>query len=445
MNVGQGDGVLIRLPRGGVALVDAGWDARRGVIPWLRAKDVERIDYVVMSHPHADHIGGIRTALELFDVGAVYDCGYPHTSSAYHGVLTTVRQKNIPYVRVKAGATYDWDPDVTVLALHPDVPEYSNINNNSVMLHLTYGGVSILLTGDAEAEAERAALKRFGKLIRADVLKVGHHGSATSTTRDFIAAVQPSFAFISCGLNNSFRHPRAECLETLAAAGARVFRTDLMGYLIASTDGKTVATRQAFLPFPALRLGSGLSVPFDDSEWGQNGRASGPPGSQRPVQADGDHLRLTALPGKNTWGAQMDGPYLLRPSPASDTWIVTVEMSCEPEGRETAGLMLFADTENYLTAGVDSKGELAVDLFHRGQLTPLSMKLIATVEGLGFRRLGGTLDVIALDPDTARWKRVFRYRLDEIPFEIDGCRVGPFATNRGSKPFTADFSACTVY
>lgn len=445
MNVGQGDGVLITLPSGKHALIDAGWDARYGVMPYLRAKGVERIEYVVMSHPHADHIGGIRSILEMYDVDVIYDCGLAHTSATYRNILTTIQERGITYIPAKAGTALDWDTNVTVRVLHPDHPGHSNINDNSIVLHLQYKDVAFLLTGDAELDAERTILNRFGKNMRADVLKVAHHGSRTSSSEAFVAAVAPKFAFISCGEGNSFGHPRRECLETLTEAGAKIFRTDLAGYLIASTDGKTVTTKTSFLPFSAARIDGGRPVAFDTAGWIRNRRARAKPGETEPIAIEPARLVLTADPGRNIWSMHQHGPYLIRPVPQSAQWTLTAQLDFESVSRSSAGLMLFSDTANYLLAGVNTNGEFAVDLFRGGQHDPLSMKLAIGVSGIGFRKTADGLDVLAQDADDSIWKTVFRYKSAELPFDIAACRAGPFAANRTRAPIEATFRAYTEY
>jgi competence protein ComEC len=253
LDVGQGDAMLVDLPEGGAMLIDAGGfvgspvdPGLRVVRPLLRARRRSRLDVVVLSHPHPDHFGGLRKAVEGLEVGELWDTGQGEAEGAgpvYAGLLDDLRRREVPIRRPTSlcgpprnlsGAT------VEVLAPCPDVNPDRGANDNSFVLRIAYGARAALLVGDAEREAEAALVARYGPALHADLLKVGHHGSRTSSQPDFLAAVGPSVASISCGVRNRFGHPHPDVLSALSVRGIAIARTDRGGSLIWETDGEHV-------------------------------------------------------------------------------------------------------------------------------------------------------------------------------------------------------------
>lgn len=247
IDVGQGDAVALRTPRGRWILVDAGRAWRGGdagrttVIPYIRRLGGSLAAFV-LTHPHADHAGGAATVLRALRPALFWDGAYVGTSDTYREALEAARAAGITWERVRPGIRRVID-DVELEFLAPDsawARELADPNEASVVVRARYRAVRFLLVGDAEREEERWLVARDSLALRADVLKVGHHGSTTSTTERFLRAVRPSIALVSVGAGNTYGHPGPQVLASLAASGATVLRTDRQGHLVVRSDGSTL-------------------------------------------------------------------------------------------------------------------------------------------------------------------------------------------------------------
>jgi competence protein ComEC len=239
IDVGQGDAIFLRGPTGRTMLVDGGAGshiARSVVVPFLRAQGVSRLDYVVSTHPDQDHVGGLPEVVQTLPVGAVVFGILENPNQAHVRLLELAEQKRLQVIVARRGGSLDLGPGVETRIINPPEPLLEQDNDNSVVLHLTFGQVSILLTGDAERAAEQAMLQS-GQPLRAQILKVAHHGSRTGSSAEFLQAVQPSLALISAGRDNRFGHPHPEVLQRLAAVGAEICRTDQQGTIRVTIDG----------------------------------------------------------------------------------------------------------------------------------------------------------------------------------------------------------------
>lgn len=237
LDVGQGDCTFIELPNGETLLIDAG-NSENGseIIQYIRESDNNTIDYLVATHPHADHIGGMREVIEEFDVRHIYMPNAATTTVTFENLLDTVAGKGLTIHTAKSGKTLFDYGDLSALFLAPIQESYSSLNNYSAVLMLTYKNQKFLFMGDAEHEIE-SELSAAEYPIRADLLKLGHHGSDTSSTRSFLEAVAPSVVVISVGTDNSYGHPSPEVLATLKNLQINIQRTDEQGTIIATCDG----------------------------------------------------------------------------------------------------------------------------------------------------------------------------------------------------------------
>ena len=237
LDVGQGDSIFIELPTNETILIDASIkDASNKIINYLREENVSKIDYVFATHPHSDHIGGMSAVIKAFDIGQIYMPKAVTTTKTYENLLLTIKDKNLKIKAAKAGNTIIDTDDLKLVVLAPNQDSYESLNNYSIVLKLTYKEKSFLFMGDAETLSE----KEITGDVQADVLKVGHHGSRTSTSQAFLNKVNPSYAVISVGLNNDYKHPHKEVIDRLEKKNIKIYRTDQNGDIIFTTDGYNI-------------------------------------------------------------------------------------------------------------------------------------------------------------------------------------------------------------
>jgi beta-lactamase superfamily II metal-dependent hydrolase len=219
---------------------------RAVVAPMLRARRRKRVDIAVLSHPHPDHFTGLASALATVDVGELWDTGQGEAEGAgpvYAGLLASLRARGVPIRRPAelCNRTQRFgDAELVVLAPCPGFVPGRGANDNSFVMRIRLRDRTALLTGDAEATEERELVERHGGELRADFLKVGHHGSRTSTGAALLGAVRPDVAAISCGVRNRFGHPHVPTLAALAHRAIHTLRTDLAGGIRWTTDGSRV-------------------------------------------------------------------------------------------------------------------------------------------------------------------------------------------------------------
>jgi competence protein ComEC len=242
IDVGQGDSILIQTPKQNI-LIDGG---ERGniVVEYLSKNNVNSLDLVISTHPHADHIGGLINVLQKIAVKEVIDPGVVHTTKTFEEYLTLIDEKDIIFTEGRAGMRRELGGGAKMELLHPQSPSGSNVNDASIVVRLTFGEVGFLLAGDAEQASLRQIISRNNKL-RSTILKVSHHGSRTGLSAAFLSAVSPKAAVIMCGKGNPYGHPHAETLTLLAEAKVDIYRTDLHGTIVISTDGKKFAVNNS--------------------------------------------------------------------------------------------------------------------------------------------------------------------------------------------------------
>lgn len=245
IDVGQGDSELIRLKDSGIdILIDAGTrSTKQELADYLKELGVDDIDILIGTHPHEDHIGGMAKIIEEFPIGTLY---LPETSDemtpttkTYESLLDAAESKNVTVRTAAAGDVLLEQGSTSFKVLSPSHTDYDNLNDYSIVTRLKVGDTAFLFQGDAETPVEEEILDS-GADVSCDVIKLGHHGSSTSSSRAYLEAANPSAAVISCGVGNEYGHPHRETMDLLEKLSITPYRTDTQKTLLAETDGKTI-------------------------------------------------------------------------------------------------------------------------------------------------------------------------------------------------------------
>jgi competence protein ComEC len=236
IDIGQGD--ALKAPKGEDIVIDAGNKGKGDeVVAYLKSQNVYDIEIMISSHPDADHIGGLDEVLEAFKVESVYAPKVSHTTQAYEDFLLAVKNEGLTIKEAKTGVALNVQ-GVTAKFVAPFRQYGTDLNDWSAVLHWTYNQNSFLFTGDAEAASEKDMIAN--QLLKADVLKVSHHGADNGSSEAFLKLVQPKYSVISVGANNSYGHPTAGALSRLKAIGSSIYRTDLQGSIVMISDGSKI-------------------------------------------------------------------------------------------------------------------------------------------------------------------------------------------------------------
>jgi competence protein ComEC len=238
INVAQGDAILIQCD-GENMIIDAGANDKAELVNYyLQDQGVEKLDYVIGTHPHADHVGGLDVVIDNYDIGKVIMPEVTATTETFKDVINSINNKGLKITIPKTGTTYQLGK-ASFEILAPNGSDYSDINNYSIVIKLTYGNTSFLFTGDCEDVSEEEMVAS-GLDLKADVLKIGHHGSRDSTTDEFLSEVNPDYAVISVGRLNNYGHPHKDVMDKLKDKNIVVYRTDESGTIVALSNGNKI-------------------------------------------------------------------------------------------------------------------------------------------------------------------------------------------------------------
>ena len=241
IDVGQGDSLLVVSPEGDIMLIDAGTnDSEPQLRSYLDSQGITEITYAVFTHPHEDHIGGADMVLNNYDVKNVIIPDATHTSTTFERMLEAIDKNNVNTIIPSPGDKFDLG-SASFLILGPVGSGYEELNDYSIVLRLDYGGTSFMMTGDAETLSEREMLSYFpASEFKCDVLKMGHHGSSTSSCDEFLDAVDPDIALISCAEGNDYGHPHREIVAAIKERSIVSYNTAEVGSVVLKADGSTI-------------------------------------------------------------------------------------------------------------------------------------------------------------------------------------------------------------
>lgn len=237
LDVGQGDSIFIELPNNETMLIDAAESYQsENIINYLKNLNYKKIDYVIGTHPHTDHIGGLKDIINTFEIGKIYMPKVVSTTKTYESLLMAIKDKNLKINTAKAGTSIIDTDALKINILAPTNSTYTELNNYSVVTKITYGSTKFLFMGDAEKLSENEIKEN----VTADVIKIGHHGSNTSSSIDFIKKVNAKYGIISVGLNNKYNLPKEETITNWENSGTKIYLTSTNGTIRASSDGTNI-------------------------------------------------------------------------------------------------------------------------------------------------------------------------------------------------------------
>ncbi|HBJ2609295.1 TPA: MBL fold metallo-hydrolase [Clostridium botulinum] len=239
IDVGQGDSILVQTKDKNI-LIDAGTrKSSDSLISYLKKQHIKKLDYVIATHPHEDHIGGMPKVIEEFEISNFYAPKKTANTKIFKDMILQLKKKNLKINVAKKGISLDLSNNSSLDFLAPVKDNYENTNDSSAVVKLTHGNTKFLFTGDAEKTSEKDILNS-NEDLSSNVLKIGHHGSHSSSSKEFLDKINPKIAIISCGKNNDYRHPHKETMKELNKRNIEVYRTDIDGNIVLTSDGENI-------------------------------------------------------------------------------------------------------------------------------------------------------------------------------------------------------------
>ncbi|EPY6472269.1 ComEC/Rec2 family competence protein [Clostridium sporogenes] len=239
IDVGQGDSILVQTKDKNI-LIDSGTrKSSDNLINYLKKQHIKKLDYVIATHPHEDHIGGMPKVIDEFEISNFYAPKKTANTKIFKDMILQLKKKNLKINVAKKGISLDLSNDSSLDFLAPVKDNYENTNDYSAVIKITHGNTKFLFTGDAEKTSERDILNSNVDLS-SNVLKVGHHGSHSSSSKEFLDKVNPKMTIISCGKNNDYGHPHKETMKELKKRNIEIYRTDIDGNILLTSDGENI-------------------------------------------------------------------------------------------------------------------------------------------------------------------------------------------------------------
>ncbi|KEI85909.1 hydrolase [Clostridium botulinum B2 267] len=239
IDIGQGDSILVQTKDKNI-LIDAGTrKSSDSLISYLKKQHIKKLDYVIATHPHEDHIGGMPKVIEEFEISNFYAPKKTANTKIFKDMILQLKKKNLKINVAKKGISLDLSNNSSLDFLAPVKDNYENTNDSSAVVKLTHGNTKFLFTGDAEKTSEKDILNS-NEDLSSNVLKIGHHGSHSSSSKEFLDKIDPKIAIISCGKNNDYGHPHKETMKELNKRNIEVYRTDIDGNIVLTSDGENI-------------------------------------------------------------------------------------------------------------------------------------------------------------------------------------------------------------
>jgi competence protein ComEC len=240
IDIGQGDSILVQI-NGKNLLIDSGpTENSSKLISYLSKQNIQKLDYVVVTHPHEDHIGGMSEVIKKYKINSFYAPYVTTTTRAFSNMVKDLKKKELKINSAYAGVSLDLGSGVSCKMLAPNSTSYENLNDYSAVIKITYGNSKFLFMGDAQKLSEEEILQN-NMDVSCDVLKIGHHGSSTASSKEFLDMAAPKIAVISCGKGNDYGHPHTATLNSLNSRNIKFYRTDIDGTVVITSDGKTIS------------------------------------------------------------------------------------------------------------------------------------------------------------------------------------------------------------
>ena len=433
--VGQADAHVIISPEGDVAVYDAALPGTAEVLyEFLESQGIERINTLVLSHPHLDHIGGAEELIKNFQVGKVWDTHQDHPIETYRSLLDTIYQYDIDYLEPKRGERRELLPGFEVDILHPEDRYYSDINEASVVLKMDMNGVKILLTGDAYKAQEREWVR--DGLVGEDlnVLRVGHHGSRTSTSNQLLDASRPELAIISAPLQEDSRygHPHDEVVYRLQEREITITHTGRDGFIEVVSDPRGSHGNYEVITYPLQALYARFqpeitenlySLPDDgeeELEW------SADPSNNYSYQRN--RINIHAGEESQLFHRQNSAPRLLIERELPVNWFLSASASLPVAWGREAGLLIWKDSTSWLHWGPTGDGNRLRMQAYDGDDMHTLVETVEIFEEIALARKDGQLIPLFREEGTETWRQLQPVK---VPFDIAGARAGIYAKSWG--------------